>query len=62
MTCAITSVSLDVTNSVPRAMRSLRTSRALMQLPLCPIASSPSSSSRTTIGWAFSMRDEPVVE
>src|SRR6266576_884988 len=43
-------------------MSSSRTSLALMQLPLCPSASSPRVSSRTTIGWAFSIRDDPVVE
>ncbi len=60
--CATTSVSLDVVNRAPSAISSSRRSRALMQFPLCPSASSPSVSSRTTIGCAFSIRDEPVVE
>ena len=62
MVWATTSVSLDVSKCAPRATRSSRISRALMQFPLWPSASSPRSSSRTTIGWAFSIREDPVVE
>jgi hypothetical protein len=55
-------VSDVVVKRTPCAARSSRTSFALMQLPLWPIASSPSFSSRTTNGCAFWIFDAPVVE
>ncbi len=60
--CATTSVSEEVVNGTPWPASSSRISRALMQLPLWPIASSPSFSSCTTKGCAFWIFDEPVVE
>ena len=62
MACAMTSVSLEVAKRTPSRARSSRSSRALMQLPLCPIASSPRPLAVTTIGCAFWMREPPVVE